>query len=311
MATSTFQRSARFAAVGALATFVRLVAAAPAQAPDPAAAAPVPEWKARFERAYRLEDGQVLRRLAPPHIAERLTYYRAEHAGQAQAIPEPPDSFLFFVEPDGKFHNWGMSFTGGKVPLSLVLTFPLGMQTYEFEGPANLLSIDLVGDWVVRPEAPTEQKLAALSRVIKEGTGRLVTFEKRPVERDVIVAKGRFALKPLPGARNDRSVYLYVDPFKPDDGGGGGGGDLPGFLKTLGTRVKQQVIDETEGPPPPEQFSWLHQRSSYLHREQPGPERDAKLRALLENVTKQTGLKFENARRKVPVWFVTEGPAAG
>jgi hypothetical protein len=272
--------------------------------------APAPEWKQTFEKAYALGDNQVLKRVPPPHIPERLTYYRVEHNGQAQAIAEPPDSFVFFVEPDGKFHNWGLSFTGGKVPLKHVLTFPLLMQSYEFEGPENLLSIDLIGDWVVRPQATREQKLAALSRVIKEASGRLVTFEKRDVERDVIVAKGRFAFKPLPEPAGGRSVVMYIDPFKPNDGGGGGSGDLARFLATLGTRVRNRVIDETDGPLPAN-FQWEHQQSSYLSRDPAGPERDAKLRALLDNVSKQTGLTFETARRKVPVWFLTEGPAAG
>jgi hypothetical protein len=297
------------AATTALAPVSALVVPAFAEDPEPAPA-PVPEWKQTFERAYRLADGQVLKRVPPPHIPERLTYYRTEHQGQAQAIAEPPDSFLFFVEPDGTFHNWGMSFHGGKVPLKHVLTFPLQMESYEFEGPENLLSIDLIGDWVVRPRATREQKLAALARVMKESTGRLVTFEKREVERDVVVAKGQFKLAPLPGQGRGNQVYLYVDPFKPNDGGGGGAGDLPRFLDTLGTRVRLRVVDETDGPPPAK-FGWEHQRSSYLSREPAGPERDRKLRALLDNVFKQTGLKFETARRKVPVWFLTEGPAAG
>ena len=282
---------------------------APAPAPAPAQA-PAPEWKKTFEQAYRLEDGQVLRRIAPPHIPERLTYYRLEHAGQAKHIAEPPDSFVFFVEPDGRFHNWGMSFSNGNIPLRQVLTFALQMETYEFEGPKELLDLNLVGDYVVRPQAPAEQKFAALTRIVREGTGRQVSFEKREVEREVIVASGQYLYKPLDGNPANRNVYMYAGPFKPNDGGGGGSGDLTRFLETLGTRVKSRVIDETNGPKPAP-FQWEHQSSAYLSREQPGPERDRTLRSLLDNVEKQTGLKLETARRKVPVWLVTEGPAAG
>ena len=124
------------------------------------------------------------------------------------------------------------------------------------------------------------------------------------------MAKGQYVFKPPAEAPGERSVVMYAGEFDRNSGGGGGSGGLPEFLKTLGTRVKVPVIDETEGPKPA-QFSWRHQSSAYLEREQPGPEKDRKLRVLLDNVGKQTGLKFETARRKVPVWFVTEGPAAG
>jgi hypothetical protein len=281
-----------------------------ADEPAPQTRPPVPEWKATLERTYRLEDGQVLRRIAPPHIPERLVYYRAEHAGQAQAIPEPPDSFVFHVQPDGTFHNWGMTFAGGKLPLDHVLSHVLELQSYEFEGSKALLSIDVEGDYVVRPDAPVEQKLAALTRIVKEASGRLVSFQKREIERDVVVAKGKYAFKPPAAAPNERAVVMYVGDYDRNSGGGGGSGDLPGFLKTLGTRVKVPVIDETEGSKPPE-FQWRHQSSAYLEREQPGPAKDRKLRVLLDNIENQTGLKFETARRMVPVWFVTEGPAAG
>jgi hypothetical protein len=126
--------------------FFVFVTATFARGDEPPARAPVPEWKATLERAYQLEDGQVLRRIPPPHIPERLVYYRAEHAGQAQAIPEPPDSFLFHVLPDGTLRNWGMSFHGGTLPLSHVLGHVLDLQSYEFEGSKALLSIDVLGE---------------------------------------------------------------------------------------------------------------------------------------------------------------------
>jgi len=40
-----------------------------------------------FETAYSLSEDEVLVRMVPPFMPERLVYYRAQHAGQAQAIP--------------------------------------------------------------------------------------------------------------------------------------------------------------------------------------------------------------------------------
>ena len=58
---------------GAVAPALAFIRLSFAHAPPAAAPAPVPEWKQTFERAYRLEDDQVLKRMAPPHLPERLT----------------------------------------------------------------------------------------------------------------------------------------------------------------------------------------------------------------------------------------------
>jgi hypothetical protein len=131
------------------------------------------------------------------------------------------------------------------------------------------------------------------------------------VDRDVVVATGKYHFTPIDGAYNRSSVHLFVGTLDPDEGSGGGSGDLPEFLRMIGDRTGVPVIDKTDGPPPTERISWGHHRTSYLTREPAGPARDTKLAKLLDTVSKQTGLRFERARRKVPVWVLTEGPAAG
>src|SRR4051812_12137597 len=49
------------------------------------------DWRARFNEVYRLNEGEVLKCIAPPFIPEREVYYRTDHRGQYQAIKEPPD----------------------------------------------------------------------------------------------------------------------------------------------------------------------------------------------------------------------------
>ena len=55
---------------------------------------PQPEeqaWRKRFNEAYRLDEGQILKRIAPPFIPERMDYYKTEHEHQAEAIPRRKD----------------------------------------------------------------------------------------------------------------------------------------------------------------------------------------------------------------------------
>jgi hypothetical protein len=73
----------------------------------------------------------------------------------------------------------------------------------------------------------------------------------------------------------------------------------------LGDRTGSRVIDEVTGERP-KVINWGHHASSRLHNLPAGPERLEKLMLLLDNVSKQTGLKLEPARRNVPVWVMTE-----
>jgi len=268
-------------------------------------------YRPEFDKVYRLEKAQVLKRIPPPFIPEREIYYLVEHEHQARHIRTPPDYFTFHFAEEKGLRNWGLGFGNGTRTLASVLENTLGMKSYQYEGPRALLSLDLPGDWVVRPDAPESEKLVALGRIASEAHGRLLRFESREVERDVIVATGTFNLTPFDGAADKGSVHLFVGKPDADGGGGGGSGDFTKFLETLGTRVGLAVIDQTHGPPPIDRIFWRHDPSAYLSRESPGPAKDGKVTELLGTLSNQTGLKFERARRKVPVWVLSEGPAAG
>ena len=150
-----------------------------------------------------------------------------------------------------------------------------------------------------------EEKLVALARVVKQATGRDVRFEKRDLPREVIVAGGTWEFKPLQGTYNDKWVHLFSDKQDDNEGSGGGSGDLEEFLKMLGDRTGNRVVDEVKGERP-KTLSWGHHRSSRLHNLPPGRERTEQLNKLLDNVTKQTGLTLEPARRNTPVWVLIE-----
>jgi hypothetical protein len=187
------------------------------------------------------------------------------------------------------------------------------MSPQEIEGPDALLSLDLSGDWVIDPDAPLADKLRGLTPVIQEAHGRLVRFERRNVERDVFVASGHFALRSLPDVRDpssiDPTVFLFAGLRDPARGGQTSGSPRE-FFQALGRCVGKPFVDETEGPRPAD-IKWVPQISAEVARQDPGPMREENLRTLLDNVSLQTGLKFEPARRKVPAWVAVEGPAAG
>ena len=262
---------------------------------------PPPPWRKRFDSVYRLEDDEVLRRIPPPFIPERMDFYRHEHSVQAEVIPGGPDYFTFHW--DKKLTNWGMGFTDN-LSLQAVLHRTLGLESFEYEGPQKILSLQLPGDWIVRPGAPMRAKLSALEQIVANDLGLPVRFEERSVQRDVIVADGKYEFHPEPNAYNDTSVHIFADKLDPDEGAGGGTGTLTKFLRWVGNRVSMPIINETEMPDDFE-LSWGNHRSSRL-RKLLEPERSRKLDMVVANLARQTSLTFTKERREVDVWFVSE-----
>jgi thiol-disulfide isomerase/thioredoxin len=267
---------------------------------------PQPEgqaWRKRFNDVYRLDEGQILKRIAPPFIPERMDYYTKKHEHQAEAVPRGPDEITFHW--DGALKNWGMSF-GATGSLRSALGFVLRLKSYEYDGPKELLDLQMPGDWIIRNEAPVEAKLRALEQLVAKEFNRTIVFEKRTVERDAVVATGKFTFHPPSGTYNDAWVHLYAGELDPDERAGGGTAKSVGeFLQTLGDRVNMPVIDKTE-PNGPTAIPYGHHTSSRVGKIEDEQERAKMLRVLLDHLTEQTELQFEIRRQPAEVWFVTE-----
>jgi beta-lactamase regulating signal transducer with metallopeptidase domain/thiol-disulfide isomerase/thioredoxin len=263
-------------------------------------------WEQRFHEVYRLEEDEVLKRIALPFIPERMEYYRNKHGHQADLIPRGPDYMSFHW--DGTLQNWGMGF-GRPTSLGSVLGSILHLKRFEYDGPEELLNLEVAGDWIVRDELPQEAKLQALEELIARELERKIRFEKRTVDREVIVATGRFQFHPPTETYESTSVHMYADEVDPDEGAGGGtANSLADFLQRVGDRVNMPVIDRTE-PTQEMRIPFRHHRSSRVYREIDIQERTRKLRLMLDHLTEQTELRFEVATQPVEIWFVVEdGP---
>ncbi len=180
------------------------------------------------------------------------------------------------------------------------------MKSFEYDGPEELLSIELPGDWIIRDEVTQKVKLKALEQLIAEELSRTIQFEKRTVERQVIVATGSFKFHPPSETYEHKSVHLYADELDPDEGSGGGTADsVNDFILRLGSLVDMPVVDHTESSKKIK-VPYRHHRSSYLRRIKDKAEKASKLEILLANLTKQTELQFRIEKRPVEVWFITE-----
>ena len=251
-----------------------------------------------FEAAYSLAEGEVLARIVPPFIPERLVYYRSQHAGQAQAIPNGPDT-MFFRWTDNKLKNWGMSFSGGNgIDLRTILRMLADVYPQEVEGDKKLFDTNVTGDFVLRTGEPREQVVSALEAILRDEPKLPVRLQFRDVKRHVFVLRGEFKFTPLPDYPD--SIQIYGDKLVANSGAGGGGGDFAQFVRWVGMWIEQPVVSDVEKTPA--SLSWRYHMPRAFAPQERAAAKDA--RAVLHNLEGQTGLTFVEEEREIRLLFV-------
>lgn len=170
----------------------------------------------------------------------------------------------------------------------------------------EMLSREVPGDWTVRDVASPAKRLAALQAVLRDELKLPVRFVQREVEREVIVASGRYEFLPLSGVRDREHIILAVEEAPDTSMGGTGSGSLGDLLRWLGGRLNRHVIDETDGAKG-QKLRWRDHLVSHMldfaNRTEAGGQ---KLERLLFNLNQQTALRFTLEPRNVKAWFVEQ-----
>jgi len=269
--------------------------------------APTSGWRSRFDLVYSLADGEVLRWVRTPFIPERRIYTTSEMRYHASENPPPP-GYIFF-RWDGKAHPYTIAMS--EATLGSVAS-DLGLKRYEMDGPPELWRLRLSGDWIGRVDVPTEQKLDALERILQRELQRRIRFQERAVQRDVIVVRGEYERRFLEGRNDPNVIDLFSGPA-PGRLAGGGRGSIAKVVEQVGARFNRPVVFETAGLDNIEVR--FHISGSFntrrVHRAGSGDraaraEELEKLNSVLANLTRQTSLRFELARRECDAWFITE-----
>ena len=258
-----------------------------------------PAWRVRFDEVYRLGPGEALKVVGPPHIAEREAFW-AEAQGQMTVTRDPrsgprlmpnPDDFSLGVEWQGERPQW--TYAGGNRTLYYGLQSAVGLPSWEIHESVPR-DLKLPGDWVTRQGATTEQKLASLAAIVSNALGRTVRFERRSMPRDVVVVRGSYLHSPLwTGA--EKGVIEFFDVKPPGYAGAPVMRTTPlrDLWPGLQHRLSRRVFDETESPN--ETVKWR----DYMY--------SADGEKLLENLAKQTSLRFDREQRVLDVWVMTDG----
>ena len=266
---------------------------------------------ADFEKAYRLEEGQLIKQIKKPFLPGRIANLKKWwESAFAQSPYETTGTFLPMVYPerDGILGQPGFNFTsvvGVKgIPASRLLNAVgagLELRFREVEDPDNLLSPEIEGDYVIRADAPTDKVISALGKLLREECGIQVDLELRELVHDVLIISGRIS---PPFILDPKTVIeLSATPQSDDDGIEMGTFDK--FMKAIGQSIEpnRRVLSQIENYPyRNEKISW-HRNAVAQDgdRALPGAESN---RTVLDHLEKQTGLKFTLENRTFPTVFV-------
>ncbi|MHC4643315.1 MAG: hypothetical protein ACYS32_16850 [Planctomycetota bacterium] len=282
-------------------------------------------YEQQFKEVYHLKEGEVLKYI-PPSLAESRIKIDKISRAVGQLVREgrqiiTPMTTGERERKSNEDHYTMFRWDGeivivresrpvfGKDGVSLKAAFEriIGLSEFEYDIPDNLLTIEIPGDWIVRKGISKEQQLRAFEKIVQNYTNRPIRFERRQIERDVIVARGKFRFKPLIGTYDDNWIHVYSDKLDPDERGGGGSYSLDSFLtqRLAEIQLKQQVVNLTKSSDNVRIKCGCHE-SGYLGKIAPGPERIVKLDLLLENLSRQTSLVFTKEHREVDIWYVVE-----
>ncbi|UCD48686.1 MAG: hypothetical protein JSW27_14270, partial [Phycisphaerales bacterium] len=278
----------------------------PAQ-PEPIHGSPNANWQEDFDRTYRLDDSEVFKLIKPPFSLARQDYMidSTHDSGQSADMLDPEYAVYHQYRWDGHLEDgWWYAHHSGHMALHRVMHTFLDIPSYEFELPEELAHTHVArGDWIVRKDATTEEKILALEEIIHAELQRPIHFEKRQVKRDTIVVTGRYAFAPLPGADPNR-LYVMVDEI--ERLGNDEAESLPRLLTWLANGIKIAVDDQTE-PTENRKILFSHDLDLLNPPLVVNPiDREKTLPLLLDNLARQTGLTFKVEKRPADVWFITE-----
>lgn len=250
-----------------------------------------------FQAHYALPDGRSLKRVAPPFIPERATFILASF---------PPTPNTSTALPTALILRWKKSMIAARpasiyylpdgTPLSMVLESLTGLMPPEVEAEESLLDSRVSGDFVIRTGASEEEIVEALAAILRDELKLPLRFRFRRVKQSVLVASGEFHFIPL--AKYPKSIQVYVDD---DDLGGAasaGSGGVAMLLKDVSRRIGKRILSDVN------QKDAILQPLKWTIR---GGGRDktektmTRRAELLDNLARQTGLKFVEDEREVRV----------
>ena len=271
------------------------------EAPDELPRIKVPD---KLLRIYRLAPGEDLKLVPHPRPGGLGAWLNREQPGRGGDLDNYAGLVFRWRDPD-QLELWGTiggAGEGFQIRL-LPQMFETGIGRHEIKGEPELLETEVSGDWVYREGVPAEQRIRSLEKIIQQTYETPFVLQFRPVERDVVVARGRYHSSPVAG-RSKNQVEIYAKKMVANGRGeGGGNGTFREFLTDVGEYIERPVVSEVEAAP--ESIEWvLNGRTQYTEQER---QEDHDEGLVLQHLSEQTGLTFTRERKTKRVLFAERG----
>ena len=263
---------------------------------------------AEFVDTYRLVPGQNLKRIPPPRPKSTLIWYGRQGPGR-QGIGDLHDAraMVFGWRDPDRLHVSSSLFgrSTGWTIRELPRVLKMGLDAYEIEGNPDLMETVVSGDWIVREGVPAERLIQPLEAILQRAIRQRITLALRRVEREVVVAHGRYQPSPLPG-HAEGEIEVYAREIAEDDDRGDGVGVFPAFLRWTAEWIGLPILNEVESPPRTN-IRWHHNQREASTKLTRREDRDEAL--ILSHLEEQTGLTFTREKRPIQILFVERAEA--
>jgi hypothetical protein len=255
-----------------------------------------PDTKHWFALQYDLLPGEHARMVAPPYPSARDQRYPGTRLGRAATQPVGGQMYFHAGNTD---RCWGWSSGDGTVYSSI--TYAGTLTKAEIDIEPVLSRLPSPGDWTIRMDSPRHERLRAVQSILRHSLNRPITIEPQAVRRPVIVVRGTYQFRSLGRGRRPNDVQLFTDKLDPAEGAGGGSGSLERFLQHLEDVCGTRIVNEVGSAP--DSVAWSNNYSYRNSRDDP-----AMLNLLLDHLSQQTSLTFDQAAGDVEVFVVRESP---
>jgi hypothetical protein len=272
-----------------------------------------------FERLYALGAGVDLKRVEPQRSPERLAAHLQNHPQENGSLQQSDPISLVFVERDGKLtESRSISGSGDMhppkgFPLYVLIHHLTGLgfqrivgdtRFRQIRGDFKVGFIEVPGDFIVRAGAPIPRIIAGLEEILRRDCGLALRLALRDVERQVVIARGRYRFRGLSGTTD--WVEAYGKTLVPLGEGEIGSTRFGMMLDGIGRYIEPNCLilgDEVEDAPQGYLMWHLNARSPETSATRA---EDRNEKAVLAHLTEQTGLTFSSETRKVPVLFIEQ-----
>jgi RNA polymerase sigma factor (sigma-70 family) len=267
--------------------------------PPPASIAPTTAplwadgWQQRFNALYRLEPGQIVKRIGTPFIPERRAYWETQRFGSVYIEA----SYITFTW-DGQLNRQITSTSSGTAGTALV--YGLKIRPFQVEGSIDPWAFPLPGDIIVQTTASPDDRMKAFATILSAARQKPVRFEKKHVTKDAIVLRGEYHPPRQPDGKQGTLLIMagsIPTTTRPQSRSFGNQATL---CEGLEQQLRLQVIDESK----PNRDTYIFTTQSVTPMEAKNP---TQLHSVLDNISSQTSLEITLEPRETDVWVWIDG----